>query len=750
MVTNVTLFCLAVCKFTLINAELPAFSLDPLFLHIFCLYRKQVLILRRQLVSCPRMRLRGAGFGTGKENEPHYKIFMANLTQGPARDMNKLGLAGMLVTLGIVFGDIGTSPLYVMKAIVHTGEAMTEPYVIGAISCIIWTLTLQTTVKYVMIALRADNNGEGGILALYALLRRHRRRWIYGIAIVGAAALLADGVITPAMTVVSAIEGLEEFSSAPPVLPLSVAVITMVFFIQRFGTENIGRGFGTFMLLWFLMLGMLGTAALIRCPEVLKAFNPYYAIRLLVCSPGWFLVLGAVFLCTTGAEALYSDLGHCGRRNITVSWLFVKLMLILNYLGQGAWVLTHAGTAAEVSNPFYAIVPRPLLVPAIIMATGAAIVASQALISGSFSILSEAMNLKFWPRMRIKHPTNVKGQLYIPSINSCMYVGVVVTVLLFRDSIHMEAAYGLAITITMLMTTLLLAFYLRMKGAPRAVVMCFLGMYVVVEGIFLAANLSKFAAGGWFTLLMAGMLCFIMFVWVGAQRIRRRHMTFRKLSDYYGILADIKADTSIPKYASNLIYINHAHIEGDVDDKLLYSIINKQPKRADHYWLFHLEYTDAPDTLEYDCKMLVPDTLYSVRLYIGFMIEPRVSIYLRQIVEDLVAQGRLELTSSYPSLHKHGIAGDFRFILIHRIYYPEDSHNRRQNLLMTLYAIIRRIGVDEPKALGLDTSVTVVERVPLIINRRKSAERRITPVTQHEEPEEDGHAGTSASGRQDI
>ena len=653
---------------------------------------------------------------------------MAHITHAPARSANPFGLAGMLITLGIVFGDIGTSPLYVMKAIVHTGEPLTDFYVIGAISCIIWTLTLQTTLKYVLIALRADNNGEGGILALYALLRKHRRRWIYGIAIVGAAALLADGVITPAMTVVSAVEGLEAFSQAPPVVPVAIGIIVAVFFIQRFGTQNIGRGFGSFMLAWFLMLGVLGSIALAECPAVLKAFNPWYAISLLLHSPGWFLVLGAVFLCTTGAEALYSDLGHCGRKNIAASWLFVKLMLILNYLGQGAWVMTHASEAASVPNPFYAIVPRPLLGVAIVMATGAAIVASQALISGSFSVLSEAMNLKFWPRMRIKHPTNVKGQLFIPTVNTCMLVAVIVTVLLFRDSIHMEAAYGLAITVTMLMTTLLLALYLRMRGTPRFAVVLFLALYVGVEGLFLAANMSKFAAGGWFTVLMAGLLCFVMFVWVGAQRIRRRHMNFKRLADYYAIIADIKADTSIPKYASNLVYVNHAHVQGDVDDKLLYSIINKQPKRADHYWLLHLDYTDEPDTLEYECHDLIPGTLYDVRMRIGFMIEPRVSIYLRQIVEDLVAQGRLELTSSYPSLHKHGIAGDFRFILIHRIYYPEDSHNSRQNMLMSLYAIIRRIGVDEPKALGLDTSVTVVERVPLIINRNKPAVRRIQPV----------------------
>lgn len=649
-----------------------------------------------------------------------------------ATTAGKAGLAGLLMTLGIVFGDIGTSPLYVMKAIVSTGETLDTDYILGALSCIIWTLTLQTTVKYVLIALRADNNGEGGILALYALLRRHRRRWIYVIAVIGASTLLADGVITPAITVTTAIEGLEEISPDLPVMPVVIAIITVIFFVQRFGTEHIGRTFGTFMLLWFLLLGVAGAAALTACPQVLKAFNPFYAVRLLVESPSWFFILGAVFLCTTGAEALYSDLGHCGRRNITISWLFVKAMLILNYLGQGAWILANAGRITAGVNPFYAIVPQDMLLFAIVMATGAAIVASQALISGSFSILSEAMNLHFWPRMRIKHPTNVKGQLFIPAVNLTMYVGVVLTVLLFRDSSRMEAAYGLAITITMLMTTLLLGFYLRMSGTARAAALAFVGAYCVIEGIFLAANLSKFMAGGWFTLLIGGLLCFIMLVWVAALKIRRRHLSSKRTSDYYGIISDIKADDTIPKYASNLVYVNHSHGEGSVDDKLVYSIINKQPKRADHYWLLNLEFVDTPDTLEYTFTPLVKDTLFSVTMRIGFRIEPRVSLYLRQIVEDLVADGKLDLTSTYPSLRKNGIPGDFRFVIIHRIYYPEDSHNRRQNLLMSLYAIIRKIGIDEPNALGLDTSVVVVERVPLIISGRAKHLRRIEKVVDEE------------------
>lgn len=642
---------------------------------------------------------------------------------------HRVGFLGLLITLGIVFGDIGTSPLYVMKAILHTGEAINESTILGALSCIIWTLTLQTTIKYVCVALRADNNGEGGILALYALLRKMKRKWIYLLAIIGASTLLADGIITPAITVTTAIEGLESISPHLPVIPITLGIITIIFFVQRFGTESIGKSFGVFMLIWFLLLGVTGAFSITSYPLILKAFNPYYAAMLLAKSPEWFLILGAVFLCTTGAEALYSDLGHCGRKNITISWLFVKAMLILNYLGQGAWVLNHIQTASSV-NPFFSIMPQNMLIFAIIMATGAAIVASQALISGTFSILSEAMNLHFWPRMRIKHPTHVKGQLYIPVINRAMYIGVVLIILLFRDSSHMEAAYGLAITITMLMTTLLLGFYLRTKGVARIFILLFMGAYCVIEGIFLAANLSKFLAGGWCTMLIGGILFLMMYVWVRAIKIRHHYISTKPLNEYYQIISDIKADESIPKYASNLVYVNHAEKEGAVDDKLLYSIINKQPKRADHYWLINLEFADTPDTLEYSCETLVPDTLYSITMRIGFRIEPRVSLYLRQVVEDLVTSRKVDLRSTYPSLRKNGIPGDFRFIIIHRVYYPESSDNRQQNLLMTIYALIGKIGIDEPKALGLDTSMVVVERVPLIINHCNRSIRRIMQIVE--------------------
>ena len=622
---------------------------------------------------------------------------------------------GLLVALGIVFGDIGTSPLYVMKAIMHVNPAAAPDYVIGAISCIIWTLTLQTTVKYVLIALRADNKGEGGILALFSIVRRLRHRWLYIIAAIGASTLIADGVITPAVTVTSAIEGLRGIYPAAPVIAITIMIICLIFFVQQFGTSKIGRCFGPFMLAWFLMLGILGTVALTSAPAVLKAFNPVYAVRLLIHYPGWFLILGAVFLCTTGAEALYSDLGHCGRLNISVSWIFVKLMLILNYLGQGAYIITHPGIWASDTNPFYAIMPQAFLPVGIIMSTGAAIIASQALISGSFTIFSEAINLDFWPRLRIAYPTVLKGQLYIPSINLFLFLGCIITVLLFRTSSAMEAAYGLAITVTMLMTTVLLSFYLRHRGLPAWLVATFAVAFLAIEGCFLVANLFKFMHGGWYTILIAGAVCAVMIIWHRACHIRRRYIQFKPIADHAPVIADIRADRDIPKYATNLVYISHSDDPALVESKILYSIINKQPKRADRYWILRVQYTDTPDTLTYTATPLADGRIWCVGLNIGFRVQPKITVYLRQIVEDLVAAGRIDLVSTYPSLRRHGIPGDFRFSIIHRIFSPSSNCAKGERTVMRLFERLRHLAVSPERAMGLDTSTTTVENVPLII-----------------------------------
>lgn len=636
--------------------------------------------------------------------------------------LSKAHLVGLLVTLGIVYGDIGTSPLYVMKTILRVNPQITEDYIIGALSCIIWTITLQTTFKYVIVALRADNRGEGGILALYALIRKMNKKWLYIIAIVGAATLVADGFITPSITVVSAIEGLRGIDPHIPIVPLSLVIVAVLFFIQQFGTAAIGKSFGPLMFLWFLMLGVLGMMHIWEYLPVFKAFNIYHAIALLKSSPEWFLVLGAVFLCTTGAEALYSDLGHCGKKNIQISWAFVKTMLILNYLGQGAWVISHLNELPADVNPFFAIIPQQFLIVGVVMATIAAIIASQALISGSFTIFNEAMNLNFWPRQFIKHPSDVKGQLYIPFVNKFLFVFCVFTILFFQNSNNMEAAYGLSITITMLMTTILLGFYLHKKGIHIVWIVLFMAFFLSIEICFFTANLFKFMHGGWVTIVIAGLISFVMMIWYNALKLRRKGFKFLRFDRFYQILSDVKADTEIPHYATNLIYLSRADKNDEIEEKIIYSILNKQPKRADHYWIFYVEYVDTPSTLEYTFHPLIKDTLFRINLRIGFRIQPYINLYLRQIVEDLVNTGEFNLTSCFPSLRKHNKAGDFHFVVIRRIY-QEGSFGVWNNFVMNVYNLVRRIGISDVKAYGLDTSNVTIEKVPLLVHFKRTTER---------------------------
>ena len=649
---------------------------------------------------------------------------------------HKLSLMGVIVTLGIVFGDIGTSPLYVMKAIVRAGNPVNAEYIIGAVSCIIWTLTLQTTVKYVLIALRADNKGEGGILALYALIRRHSRKWFYFLAIVGASTLIADGVITPSITVLSAIEGLKVYEPETPVVPIALCIVTVLFFIQQFGTNMIGKLFGPLMLLWFSMLGVLGAMHIGDYIPILQAFNPLHAIRLLTSNPEWFLILGAVFLCTTGAEALYSDLGHCGINNIRTSWAFVKVMLILNYLGQGAWIIAHANSLPAGTNPFYAIMPHGMLFFGIVMATIAAIIASQALISGSFTIFSEAMNLKFWPRQKIKYPTDVKGQLYIPFVNMSLFILCVIVILFFKSSERMEAAYGLSITITMLMTTFLLSAYLTIRRVNRWLTLLFLIVFVGLESIFFVANMAKFMNGGWVTMLLASVMIAIMYVWYNATSIRNSQIQIRDVRESFSIISDIKSDESIPKYATNIVYLTKLGGKYDIEQKILYSIINKHPMRADHYFLLHIDYQDSPSTLEYDVTTLVPDTLYRINLRLGFRIHPLVNRYFRQIIEDMVAKDGFSLASSYPSLAKHNVMGNFVFVLINRIYSTFASFSFKERLIMDAYEWIDHLKLSMTRSLGLNTSNVLIENVPLTLkSHAKKVGNSIPRVERIEENE---------------
>ena len=649
---------------------------------------------------------------------------------------HKLSLMGVIVTLGIVFGDIGTSPLYVMKAIVRAGNPVNAEYIIGAVSCIIWTLTLQTTVKYVLIALRADNKGEGGILALYALIRRHSRKWFYFLAIIGASTLIADGVITPSITVLSAIEGLKVYEPETPVVPIALCIVTVLFFIQQFGTNMIGKLFGPLMLLWFSMLGVLGAMHIGDYVPILQAFNPLHAIRLLTSNPEWFLILGAVFLCTTGAEALYSDLGHCGINNIRTSWAFVKVMLILNYLGQGAWIIAHVDNLTSGLNPFYAIMPHGMLFFGIVMATIAAIIASQALISGSFTIFSEAMNLKFWPRQKIKYPTDVKGQLYIPFVNMSLFILCVIVILFFKSSERMEAAYGLSITITMLMTTFLLSAYLTIRRVNRWLTVLFLIVFVGLESIFFVANMAKFMNGGWVTMLLASVMIAIMYVWYNATTIRNSQIQIRDVRESFSIISDIKNDDSIPKYATNIVYLTKLGGKYDIEQKILYSIINKHPMRADHYFLLHIDYQDSPSTLEYDVTTLVPDTLYRINLRLGFRIHPLVNRYFRQIIEDMVAKDGFSLASSYPSLAKHNVMGNFVFVLINRIYSTFASFSFKERLIMDAYEWIDHLKLSMTRSLGLNTSNVLIENVPLTL--KSHAKKVGNSIPRVERIEENG------------
>jgi KUP system potassium uptake protein len=554
------------------------------------------------------------------------------------KHIHKLSAAGLLVTLGIIFGDIGTSPLYVLNAIVGS-DPINSRDIIGAISAIFWTLTLQTTVKYVIITLRADNKGEGGIFSLYTLIRKTKVKWLLFPAIIGGSTLLADGIITPPISVSSAIEGLRVINPDIPTIPIVIAIITILFGLQQFGTKLIGKFFGPIMFTWFSMLGILGGIQLSTNINVLSAFNPYHAYELLMNHKQGFLILGAVFLCTTGAEALYSDLGHCGKENIRVSWIFVKSMLLLNYFGQGAWLISHEGKTlkeAGVTNPFYAIMPDWFLPFGIGIATLAAVVASQAMISGSFTLINEAIRLNFWPKVKIKYPTELKGQLYIPSLNWMLWIGCVLVVLYFKESSGMEAAYGLAIVMTMLMTTSLLNYYLILKRYNKIFIAVLITTYAVIEISFLIANLHKFSDGGYITLLIAMMLMATMFVWYFARKIRNRYLVFVKLSDYLPVLEDLSKDLSVPKYATNLVYLTSADHRTEIESKIMYSILNKQPKRADIYWFVHVHVVDEPYTMEYRVNEFIHDDVIRIDFRLGFRVAPRISLMFKKVVEDMV------------------------------------------------------------------------------------------------------------------
>ena len=649
------------------------------------------------------------------------------------KDLQKLTAAGLLISLGIIYGDIGTSPLYVFKAIVG-GVPISEKLILGGISLITWTLTLQTTLKYVVITLRADNKGEGGIFSLFSLVRR-RAKWLIVPAVIGGCALLADGIITPPITISSAIEGLQTSFPHLQTMPIVIAIIIGLFIIQQFGTSLVGKAFGPMMFIWFTMMGVLGILFIFQAPWIFKALSPHYAFELLNHPPTYIInhkihsvhpliIIGAVFLCTTGAEALYSDLGHCGRKNIQVSWIYVKICLILNYLGQGVWLLQHNGHIIDLNlhNPFYEIMPGWFLIYGIGIATVAAVIASQALISGSFTLIAEAVRLNLWPKVRINYPSEQKGQLYVPSVNWLLCAGCVGVVLLFKESANMEAAYGLSITVAMLMTTLLVANFLRRKKLPTYIVVIFLVIYLLIEGTFLAGNLVKFVHGGWFTLSVGLVLFTIMWAWHTARRIRNRYVKFIEIEDYFSILKELSEDETVPKYSSQLVYLTSANFNSEVESKIIYSILQKQPKRADVYWLVHVDVVDEPYKKEYEVDFLVPNKLIRIDFKLGFRVEQQINLLFRKVVEDLVKKGEVDITSTYKSLNRHKIVGDFRFVVIEKVLSRSHNLSFYESFIMAFYKILKKISLSEERGFGLDLSFVTVEKVPLMLAAPETVE----------------------------
>ena len=632
-----------------------------------------------------------------------------------ASSHHKVTWGSLIVTLGIIYGDIGTSPLYVMKAII--GEAPIDAHLVkGAISAIFWTLTLQTTFKYVLITLQADNKGEGGIFSLYTLVRRTKFKWLIIPAIIGGCALLADGIITPPISVASAVEGLRNFNSKIDTIPIVILIIVLLFVIQRFGTKWVGRFFGPLMFVWFAMLGSIGIYSLVQYPSIIECLNPLLAFDLIRDHPSGIIILSSVFLCTTGAEALYSDLGHCGKQNIRISWIFVKTMLVLNYMGQGAWLLLNDGQKLNGQNPFFQLMPSWFLLSGIIISTLAAVIASQALISGSFTLVNEAMRLNFWPKVRVKYPSDLKGQLYIPSLNWLLMSGCIAVVLYFKESANMEGAYGLAIVLAMLMTTTLLNFYLHMKRVPAIIVVCIMLVFGIVETSFFYANLSKFTNGGWITLLIAGVLMLVMLIWVLAKKIGRQYLDEVSLNDYKSTLIELSRDESIPKYASHLVYLTAVSQQGMIDQKIIHSILQRRPKRADIYWFVHVDVMDEPYRMDYVVSHIADNDIIRIDFKLGFRVAPRINLMFRKVVQDLIQNNEVDITSKYESLNKNNISGDFKFIIVEKYLSFDNDLPFLQRIIMDLYYFIKKYSLSESRAFGLESSLLKVEKFPMIFS----------------------------------
>ncbi len=636
----------------------------------------------------------------------------------------RLTIPGLLFTLGIIFGDIGTSPLYVMRAIIGDGAIRGE-VILGSVSLIFWTLTFQTTIKYVLLALRADNRGEGGIFSLFTLVRRQRRGLIY-LAMIGGSAVLAEGMLTPPITVAAAVEGLHSLNyleTTPiPTVWITIGIIIALFSIQQFGTGRTARYFGPVMLVWFLMLAVLGLAQLVHFPGVLRALNPFLGIDMLLHQPGALVLLGTVFLCTTGAEALYADLGYCGRKNIQVTWILVKTSLVLNYLGQAAWCMQYEGQtlSGQNANPFFDIMPEWFLPIGIALAVIAAVVASQGIISGTFTLVSEAIRLDLLPKMTVIFPAKLKGQLYVPTVSWLLLGGCIFVTLYFRESIAMEAAYGLSVTITMLMTTVLLANYFELRGKSPWLIFGFLIFYLGLELDFLLANLLKIGQGGILTLLFASVLFTLMYVWLRAKRIKSQLAQTVELSDYLDQLITLGNDKLQPRYATNLVFLSETSSLDKVEEKILYSILQTQPKRADNYWFVHIEVTDEPYTMEYEAHTIAPDDVYKINFRLGFRVEQRMNLFLKKVVRELIENDEVHIETRYHIERDDIPTGDFKFVIVQEFLSHENDLPFAEKVIMGIYLMVKSITASPKNWFGLDTDSVEIEKVPLLLHPAKN------------------------------
>lgn len=626
----------------------------------------------------------------------------------------KITAASLLVVLGIIYGDIGTSPLYVFKAVM--GERpIEEMLVFGGISCIFWTLVFQTTIKYIWLTLQADNQGEGGIFSLYALVRRHGKNLVIP-TILGATTLLADGIITPPISVASAVEGLAMVPGFEhiPTVPIVIAILSVLFFVQRFGTQKVGGAFGPIMVIWFTMLFVMGINQVMQHPEVLHALNPYFAYQLLTQYPQGFWLLGAVFLATTGAEALYSDLGHCGVKNIRITWAFVKTCLVTNYLGQAAWILHQGQQVLNGRNPFYELMPSWFLLLGVGIATMATIIASQALISGSFTMINEAVNLNFWPRVTVRQPSELKGQIFIPSVNNILWFGCVLMIIYFQSSTHMEAAYGFSITVAMMMTTYLLSYFLTYKLKwNRIYVLGLMLVFAAVEISFFIANVAKIKER-WMFLFFELFIFMVMYIWFYARKINNRFTKFVDLGKYVQQINELSGDGEIPKFSTHLVYMTKANHRHDIEEKIIKSIFAKKPKRADVYWFLHIDRTEEPYTLAYSVNELIDDKVIKINLKVGFRIQPKTEFYFKKIVQDLVKNKELNLHIRPDGSTKYNAEPDFKFVVIEKFLSVENEFSLREGLLLNSYFWLKRMGQRDEKAFGLDKSDVELEFVPLV------------------------------------